>query len=327
MRRSMLSSVIGIVLILVMTAMCASPGARLATTTSTATTTTVHVSLRFTGIVHLVGTAPDERLVVARNLTKETMKHFPVIIASDSFPSNLPKTGTVGGRDYHWNDLPVGITIVPALDTALGHNVTLSLSEDGDPRTTCPKGSTTTVAPDSLHWLPRLSNVSPVTGTPAVDPKYTTATPAGSDVVFRLPIKNGKLLADELSTQIFAFSDGQASYGEQTVANFLRYHFDVELKRTSTSDPFEFDLVAQDFSGATTTLGTFEPSGDEIEIIIANLPDKAFFNPMLYKPLMHFKDLSYSITTGITPMTPILLTQTCGGPVGSEVECGPVRVP
>jgi hypothetical protein len=285
--------------------------------------TRVVVTLKVSGIAHLIGSGPSQRLLVIPN---ETGKGHQLMLAatpnyiSSQAASLLTSGPTVQkgtGYTYDYRELPPGfeIDLPPVVESSL------LFSDEGDATNDeCPFPDSGT--PDeSLHWLPHLSKASGVTA--SVKPAFVQVDPSSANVSARLDITKG-LLTSELSPLVhsFTFSSGGTPKLKQAVATYLVYTFSVDV---SASAPV-FTLRGHDFSAnhVPVVLGNFIPDLGNIEIILANVPIADFFN-QTPAPLAHFA-LHYDAVNGASPPS-VIMGSLCRHGLGGDVECGPTQIP
>jgi hypothetical protein len=289
----------------------------------------VEVTLKFTGITHLVGKKTTERLILIPNHKSDD--HELIIASPVLYEPDLPYDGEDGTTTYKWGPLDPGFTIDVVNSTgwadafADNENKTLVFTELGDPAETCPDMN---IAPvESLHWLPRLSTVSKHWQA-TVKKEFEMADPDKAKVWARLPLENDKaggVLQAELPGERFKFIFREGWFKvddiRQTMAAYLNYTFVVKLEE---ADP-KFKLMGADFqTGNPRTLGTFKAVNKKIEIVFANMMPGEFFEPQDRDSHFH---LYFKPVDGAPAVRVRNLGEKCAKGTGSEIECGPVRLP
>jgi hypothetical protein len=289
-----------------------------------ATTIDVNVTLKFTGITHLIGKKVTERLIVIPNHSED--EHELIIASPIIFGPDLPNEKGDGTTVYKWGPAPLGFKFDLKKSTGWvdALNKELKFTELGDPADTCPEAYDAPA--ESLHWLPRLSTVSKHFQA-KVKAEFEVENPDKSKVWARLQLKKdefGGRLEAELPAQRFKFIFREGWYKDddirQTIAAYLNYTFVVQLDE---ADP-KFKLMALDYDGNPITLGTFKAVNRKIDIIFANMMPEEFFKQQ--DRSSHF-DLYFLAIDGAPAVHVHNLYKKCGGGVGSEIECGPVRLP
>jgi hypothetical protein len=308
-----------------------------ATTTTFTPPATTTVTLKFTGIVHLNGTATNHRTVIVPNLISAS--HVPLLLAEPKYVvgNDLPTTGlqTLKNADgdvikqtsFRFAPMTPGIDI-DLIASKLKPSGSLTFSEAGDKNNPpggleeeCPK--LPNVTKESLHWLTRLSAA---VGDPSatVKPEYLLPVPATSDVVTRVEINDGAMKAEAGATSYAYTVNGTVTH-RQAVSSFLNYTFTAELDANG-----QFTLMGKSFDGKTSApIAKFtpDPETNTIEICVANAKQTDFFDPpgVSMSSLPHL-DLYFKILNTTQPVPPTTSkSRECGG-VGN-VDCGPDRTP
>jgi len=298
-------------------------------------TTNYPVTLRISGIVHLVGNKGDKtRLLVVPNLTAANPRHAPLLLATADYKpyglgkqrvQTLPDGSTV---TYLYTELTPGLELDLVKSNIYLQN-TLDFDEtdkdaNGKPAE-CP------VPPyakrRSLYWLPRLSRVSGVSFN--VKSAYSKKDPSPADVVTRMEIVDGALDAQPGGDK-FVFAVNGNTKQTQAVATELQYTFMAAL---DASTPV-FTLYGRQFKKQSNDpdqwveIAHFVPYNGRIEIVLANVVEDDFFKPTAMAYLPHF-DLYYGAVSRFlgVPIATATRGDKCGGGVGGTVECGPDSLP
>jgi len=302
----------------------------------------VTVTLRFTGIVHLVdGTDPaKERFVVVPNhhgffggghhlfvmADRGTFKDTELLNKKES------RKTTSTTENYVYDEFPDGYEIdLVASGWFPPASPALTFTEDGDAQAyECPEQGDKT----SLHWLPRLSLVTKQPFN--VKTSHIKSDPDSSDVLARMDITDGKLVAvvDAYAGR-YKFALGGPSNQDvtQAIASYLDYTFDAYIPAGAKY----FALRARKFKSKPADadqwidIAHIAPVNNEVIMTFANVMKSDFFtqNAVPSQHLTHFGKF-YDILDN--PQKKVKgverLQQTCTNQGGdSGVECGPDRVP
>jgi hypothetical protein len=286
----------------------------------------VLVTVKVSGIAHLIGQGPNRRLLLFPNQTPghklmlATIKDYVSTQAASLLTSGPIVQGTTG-TSYIFRELPPGFEIdLPSIV-----ETSLVFSDEGDTSNAeCPSPQST--ADDkSLHWLPHLSKASGVSV--SAKPTFVQVDPSATDVSARLNITRGTLIS-ELSRNLHSFEFVNPTSGTvnltQAVATYLVYTFTVDLPSATPT----FALQGHSFSThASIPLGNFVPDPhDNIVIVLANVPIADFFNPGAATALGHFNLHYNTLNPGATPPT-VRIKGFCRHGLSADVECGPTQIP
>jgi len=302
----------------------------------------VTVTLRFTGIVHVVDKGTDRVIVIPNNHGVFGIggHRLYLLVNSDSFPNSelLPNDGlrTVNNYDEHYKyaEFPSGYEIdLAASGWYAPANPHLNFSEDGDNTyEECPSQGNKT----SLHWLPRLSVVSK-------DPSLTvkkayfdpdlTKDPDPGDVLTRVVATDGKLEANVMAYAYRYTFDLGGNDRVQAVASYLDYTFDAYIPNNASA---KFVLKGRRFRSDSSAadqwveLVRVPPVNDQVIVVLANVRSSHYFmkNPQAPLQLTDF-DKYYDIIDKLPNKLPVPTRGTNCNNQGNDsgVECGPDRVP
>jgi hypothetical protein len=298
------------------------------TVTATAFAEDVEVTLRVTGIAHLIGDAGSkQRTLVIPN--HKNADHDLLVLVNTKFKSALlDDERTVDGITYAYDEFPEGYEIdlaasgwIPPTTTG-----TLTADETGDQTDEpCPGG----MAPrDSLHWLPRMSTVNKDAVT--VKHSHQEKDPKAKHVLARMEITDGKLTsALQPSARKFEFDTNGATGGDfvQAVADYLVYKFTA---RVVTGQPFV--LKARKFRSDKgdpeewREIVRVTPVSNVVEITLANVIEDNFFHPEKITEIEHFHHYYDALHKPVKNIRKVTAGNKCdGGGADSGVECGPIR--
>jgi len=298
------------------------------------TTTNYPVTVRISGIAHLIGKKGDKtRLLVVPNLTAVNPRHAPLLLATPDYKpyglgkkrtQTLPDSSTV---TYYYTEMTAGLEI-DLIKSGLASQGSLDFDESDKDQNGSPAE-----CPDpqyakrrSLYWLPRLSTASGVGFN--VRSAYSKKDPSPTDVVTRIEIEDGTLDADPGADR-FVFDVNGKKKHTQAVTKELRYTFLAALDSAApvlTLYGRQFKKKPSD-TNQYVEIARFEPYNGAIEIHLANVVEDDFFKPMAMATLPHFH-LYYGAVSRFwgVPTANATRGNTCGG-VGGSVECGPDQLP
>ena len=313
------------------------------TASSTVNLKPIEVTLRFTGMVHLVGSAADQRLVVVPKVSGHT---FLLTTLASNDTELLPDTGTIkiGTEETHvkYRVFPSGYEIDLAESGWIESGTPkLDFTEAGDENN--PPNSKNAECPDgnapakSLHWLPSLSAASKTPVKIKLD--FQQKDPPASKIHTRLEITEGRVEAAlPLEPSRFEFDrNGKIDQNDgdhiQAMANSLDFVYTAYVDpnkpyyvlkgRKFRSKPADADQWAE--------LVRIKPASDKVVLTFANVVKNDFFNPKSPTQIVHFHHY-YEITDtkyDAKKEKVVALQNNCPkSPSGGEsgVECGPVRV-
>ena len=294
----------------------------------------VKVTIAITGIAHLIDDGGG-KLVIFPNGTGYSTKHELLLLVSKIYsPTGLssgPKDQVVGGTvvdTFYYSTVTPGMEIDLAksgFDSTL--NPSLSADATGDSTNeACPSPQ---LAPaSSLHWLPDLKKVSHASGV-MIDPDQTIAMPNPNVVSARLKITGGALTAKLPGpADVFEFKTSGSGDVTQAVAESLNFTYLVDVDKTNPV----IELWGGPYRTASTKLATAKASlaAQKVTFYLANVPPGEFFAPAKHPTLPHFHHYYDIYKTGVGSHMVAVPTRgkpedSCGGPLGGGVECGPDR--
>jgi hypothetical protein len=326
----------------------AGSGTPTVTTTCSAPTGFACVTLKITGLAHLVNNGDGTRkLIVPKVAMHETL------LLTEENKSELSDDGLLNkkdeqleagqnpgdGREFFFRKFPAGHEIdLEKSGWVKPSRPKLVADETGDPSEECPDPAK---APkESLHWLPHLATVSKHSGTPKLDKEFTKKDPLDTKVIAHLNFVDGVLSAELTGAAHGKFQftkKGKPASGEhvQAISSFLKYPFHAKLESVTIDGKTEQLIVirGRKFKQPSQTTETFDviarfkpDSSRNVEIVLANVVN--FFKLEKVQKVGHFPR-AYDIFDATTPVAATIPVRTseCGEPGDSGVECGPDRVP
>lgn len=321
--------------VLVFSIGCTRPGVRPIKDLLEAPPQRVSVTIAVTGVAHLVGNEPNQRLLVLPNLTKIVHDgqpiHEPLLLANTKFApqgfTEKPRKQENTAIKFAWKRLLRGVEIdLASSGVDIPSSPDLQFLEESDDRARCPPPHGNEPR-NSLHWIPELATAGGIPNATS-DRALTRDAPAADDVSVRLNLVSGSLVP-ELPTVPFVvrFDDqdnNPRNDRQQAVAQFLAYTFEANVRQ---GEPFV--LMGREFeTGQSVFLGSFTPKDGKVRIVLANMPPEHFFNPSSAGNLAHFSQYFRIYGPNAQPVFRTVSAGTCGNdrPVNEVIDCGPGRV-
>ncbi|HSY47507.1 MAG TPA: hypothetical protein VLC46_01725 [Thermoanaerobaculia bacterium] len=292
----------------------------------------VSVTIVITGIAHLIDDG-NNKLVIFPNGTAYNPQHQLLLLASKRYsPTGLslvPRDQVVGATvvdSFYYKALSPGIEIDLAksgFDPLIDPTITADATGDST-HEVCPSQQ---LAPrTSLHWLPKLGDVSHGSGL-VIDPDQIKPSPDPIVVSARMSIAGGSLIALlPTAADTFTFTTTAGNDPVQAVSAGLSYTYFADVDATNPTA--EIWAAAYGKPSAKIASANVSKAAKSVTFILANVPPDEFFAPTPKKTIEHFEHYYEIYKSGsFLKATPTrgLPKDSCGSGMGGTVECGPAR--